>query len=220
MTSTRNGFRLIGLCGRAGAGKDTCADLMAAAYGFSKIAFADALRAEISRSFGVDPRDLSNRITKEQLTHALAIGRSDDARFIHLMASAGVCISAPRSPRQIMRWWATEYRRALDGEEYWTLLAHDAIDSLMRRGVRRIVVTDVRFSNEASFIKHMRGEVWRVRRAVADQIPGNHRSEIELEAISPAHVVHNDGDIAALMREVHDLCTRGRPTAEIPQAQL
>lgn len=204
MIAARNDYRLIGLCGRAEAGKDTCADVLQAAYDFQRIAFADALREEISHSFGVDLRELLRRDTKEIRNPALAIGRSDDGRFIAIMASTGVCISSPRSPREITRWWGTEYRRKLDGEHYWVQRARDRLDSAFRRGARRVVFTDVRFPNEAEFIRSYGGQVWRLRRALADSRPADHVSESELAAIMPDVTLHNDSTLETFATDVRN----------------
>lgn len=49
---------LIALTGHAGAGKDTTADLLVAHAGFRRLAFADALRGEVSNAFSVSLDDL------------------------------------------------------------------------------------------------------------------------------------------------------------------
>jgi hypothetical protein len=202
MSPTSGPYRLIGLVGRAGAGKDSCADALVQGREFARLAFADAVRIEIARSFGIDSRMLSTRHTKELPSLALAVGRCDDGQFINLIASLGHSVSAPRSPRQILRWWGTEYRRNMCGENYWTLRAHEGTEILHSRGLRRIVITDVRFNNEARMIRELGGELWRIRRREADQVRAAHASESELSAIVCHREIHNDSSLDALARKV------------------
>ena len=55
-------MKLIALCGAAGAGKDTVADMLPA----RKLAFADALYREVAEAWGVEQHVLRCRETKEQ----------------------------------------------------------------------------------------------------------------------------------------------------------
>jgi hypothetical protein len=192
----------LGLVGRAGAGKDSSAEALSTMEGFTCIAFAEPLRAEIARSFGIDSRMLSTRHTKELPATALTIGRSDDARFIRLMAELGHSITAPRSPRQITRWWGTEYRRNMDGEAYWTLRMHERIEALHAQGHRRIAITDVRFPNEAEFVRELGGQLWRIRRRAADSVRAAHSSESQIEQISCDREIHNERSLDHLAEQV------------------
>ncbi|TCU97297.1 hypothetical protein EV686_106180 [Paracandidimonas soli] len=187
---------VLGLCGRAGAGKDTCADILCEAFSFYRLAFADAVRAEIVHSFGVDPAIFS-REDKEQKTIGLAIGRCADADFIRLMSSRGENISAARTPREIMRWWGTEYRRA-QNPAYWLDRAAEKINDAMRRGFRRIIVTDVRFTNEADLIRHYDGDVWMIQRNSADAARADHQSETEVGLIHTDATIENNDSIVRL----------------------
>lgn len=213
MTSAGNQYAIVGLAGRAGAGKDTCARILAQHHGFAPMAFATPVRNEIAQSFGVDPRILIDRDEKERRTIALAIGRSGDARFISHMAAIGHDVTVPRSPREIMRWWATEYRRRLDDEHYWIHRAHEVIEALNRAGWRRIVVTDVRFVNEAHFLSAFGAEIWRIRRQASDAVSADHQSEAEMEAIQPHRVLHNDDSLPTLVNAVNAAYTQSAARA-------
>lgn len=197
-------MRIIGLAGRAGAGKDTCADILCAHEGFWRIAFADPLRAEIMGSFGIDACFFS-RDLKERRTPSLAIARSDDSQFIQRMAALGEDIHKPRSPREIMRWWGTEYRRHQDSQ-YWTDRMIETVDQAIRTGTHHhIVITDVRFLNEAQCIESMGGEIWMVQRGIADKHPASHQSEYELSRIHPTTIVNNNGTLADLADAIENL---------------
>lgn len=193
---------LLGLAGRAGAGKDTCGSILAADLGFATLAFADAVRAEIVRAFGIDPRMLTDRLQKEVPTGALMLRRCIDGQFVDLMARAGHTRDQPLSPRAVMRAWGTEYRRALFGADYWLVRAHETVERLVREGWRRIVITDVRFTNEAELVRMLRGQVWRIRRRSAEQQQGDHDSEREVDRIDADQVIHNDHTVDDLAQQL------------------
>ncbi len=60
-------LNLIGLTGPAGSGKDTVADFLVARHGYTKLAFADKLRAEICDAYNVPEQLLLKRETKKTL---------------------------------------------------------------------------------------------------------------------------------------------------------
>ena len=198
-----NQFSIIGLVGRAGAGKDTIAHILSEAVGHVPVAFADALRTEISQAFCIDARSLMNRYTKEIKSQALAICRCTDSRFVHRMANLGESTLLPRSPRQIMQWWGTEYRRQVDSEIYWVERLQDTIDSMLRTGIKKIAVTDVRFENEAELIHLVFGTLWKVVRLQADQVSVSHISESEQDRIVCDVVVQNNGSLDQLIIAVN-----------------
>lgn len=195
-------YMIVGLVGRAGAGKDTCAQILADAQAFATVAFADALRRELVGAFGIDPRLFANRTTKEQVQPALALGRANEPRFIELMRALGEDLTRPRSPRGLMRLWGTQYRRALDGENYWLMRLHETVEALQGQGWRRIAITDIRFLNEAAFTRDIGGTTWRIHRRLADAVPPDHDSEAEVDQITPDLRFHNDGTVSALVYDV------------------
>ncbi|WP_454674865.1 hypothetical protein [Achromobacter pestifer] len=199
--ASKGPYLIVGMAGRAGAGKDTCAEILSSAHAFARLAFADAVRAELAHAFGVDVRLFTNRSLKEAPTLELALKRCADLRFVDLMMACGIGLTYEKaiSPRTAMRLWGTEYRRAHCGGDYWLLRAHERIEALHRAGWRRIAITDVRFLNEAAFVQMMGGEVWRIRRHMADQAPATHQSEMQVESIQPERTLHNDSTISALV---------------------
>jgi adenylate kinase family enzyme len=172
-------LQIIGLTGLAGSGKDTVADILVSHLGFVKLAFADGLRHEIRQAFGVSPDTFTDRETKELPTNRLALKFCKKSEFIlylnsqkllkteskellghtgQVIAATGLYITeaemlAYRSPRQIMQWWGTEYRRSQD-PSYWLKSMGRAIAN-MSMFSNRIVITDTRFDNEAEFLKEL-----------------------------------------------------------------
>jgi hypothetical protein len=199
---------IIALTGPAGCGKDTVADLLATHAGYVKLAFADPLRTEIQEAFDINAALLQRREHKEMPTDKLALNRCRAMGFVgavgvHL-SSAGAppsdWLSCHRSPRQIMQWWGTEYRRR-QNTDYWTAALAERIKVRIDGGQWRFVVSDLRFPNEAKTICDLGGAVWQVKR------PGyapatTHSSDTDGSALKPSVVLNNSRDIPHLQRLV------------------
>lgn len=153
---------LLGLTGKASAGKNSCATALTD-LGFTSIAFADAIRAEVTRAWGIDERMLTERVTKETPLPGLAIARCNSAEFIEWAAVQPLDINQMRSPRWVMQRWGTEFRLAQNAL-HWINLLNKRIHRLTSSGTHRIVITDVRTQDEAAFVKLMGGQLARVHR--------------------------------------------------------
>lgn len=163
--------KLIGLTGRAGSGKDYTFGVWAAEFGpyVSRVAFADEVRFEIERSLGLTPYDARGLWEKPY----------------------------PVEVRKLLQWWGTEYRRAQD-PEYWVNQGRRTIAEELGY-MDLVVVTDVRFANEADAIRDLGGLVVEVRASDATRadrlggkLPPFHASEdIDFEVDG---FVFNDGD--------------------------
>lgn len=200
---------ILGLTGLANTGKDTVADLLVAHAGFTKMAFADALRSEVVQAFSIDPAFLVQRETKETPMRCLALNRCLDEGFVarmiivHTLREERLDLDAPRSPRQIMQWWGTEYRRH-QSQRYWvSKLLAKASYLLSQRLTSRIVVTDCRFADEVDAVRRVLGGlVWQVNRAGVEAAPGGHASETAGEEFRPDIVINNASHICHLQERV------------------
>lgn len=169
--------QVIGLMGRAGSGKDAAAQVLMQEHKFVRVAFGDGVKQEVADSFCIPRSLLTIRETKEQKTPALAICQSLNASFIDRMITLNECIYSPRSPREIMQFWGTEYRR-LDDKHYWVQRTKHEIQDLIQDGQTKIVVSDVRFDNEAALIESkFNGRIWFISRPIVDSMPVLHISE-------------------------------------------
>ncbi|KPC53000.1 hypothetical protein [Amantichitinum ursilacus] len=209
-------LNLIGLTGPAGSGKDTVADFLVAKHGYTKLAFADKLRAEICDAFDVSEQMLLERETKSTPMHRLAFtycrDRSfvlwyhgiDEGTFERLDYSLSAMETRERSPRWIMQTWG-DYRRATN-PHYFIDAMQDRLDVLPGRTV---VISDVRVNPgerasqvnaEALFVHAKGGEVWQLTR------PGHgHSGHTTEHAFDRRHIdrnLMNYGTLQSLQRQV------------------
>ena len=180
-------MRLIGLTGKAGAGKDTVAEMIDDHFGDQGYihSFAEPLREMadiVVKMLTGDYIDWDNRAVKE--------------RTIDIIG---------KSPRQLLQTLGTEWGRQLVHTDLWVLCAATTYRSAQKlcRNMPVFVLPDARFENEAAWIRAEGGEVWHIIRPNTAEvgIPG-HASEAGVEIKPGDTVIHNDGDIALLHDEV------------------
>lgn len=202
---------VIGLTGLAGAGKDTVADYLVEQHNFTKLAYADTLRAEVAHAWGIAPELLSNRAQKEIPQVPLEIGRCQDSRFVRYAltqlaegneAAWAVECNTPRSPRWIMQRWG-DFRRELLGKDYFLNALRQKIEALDSN----IVVSDVRFNNEAQQMSQHKAWIWHIQRPNLAAVSA-HASE---NGIDPHWIdcdINNSGSINDLIEHTADKLTR------------
>ena len=107
--------------------------------------------------------------------------------------------------RKLMQWWGTEYRRNLFGESYWVDQMSKFIDSIPEDSV--LFINDVRFLNEASFVKSHGGTLIRIVRPGI--FSGSHPSETSLDDYPGFDfVVQNVGTLEDLQASVLSVYAR------------
>ena len=183
-------MKLIALCGAAGAGKDTVADMLPA----RKLAFADTLYAEVAEAFGVTETRLRDRATKETPIRELAQDQTFSDDFDDFMEeNHGTHWSddTPRSPRQVLQRWG-DYRRAQDPDYFVKLMRPDG----------DAVITDVRFPNEAALVRQLGGQLWQIRRPGYEAGGTGHASDTDGSEFAPDLVVTNGGSLEDLRATV------------------
>ena len=174
---------LIGLCGPAGAGKDTVAGLLTDSdrCSFQQLAFADPLYECISVITGISPAGLQKRDVKEAVIPWLG-----------------------KSPRQMLQSLGTEWGREMIHPQIWIRITMERVIPHLAVG-RGVVITDVRFDNEAKAVIDAGGEVWKVTRPgweCLDAGTAGHQSEAGISAHLIARTIDNSGSLDDLRRQL------------------
>jgi len=124
---------IVGFSGPAGAGKDDAAKIVVdvlqkSGISAAQYSFAMPLKEVCAFVFGMTPEEMSDRKIKEEV-----------GRFTYGMTN-----------RKVMQLVGTESFRQIFNENIWVDFAERAIS---RMGVDVIVISDVRFENEAEWVK-------------------------------------------------------------------
>ena len=176
---------IIGLTGQAFAGKDTVGSYLAGFYDFKVMAFADPIRAAIGVAFGLMPSHFKPE-NKESVIDWIG-----------------------KSPRQLMQSFGTEWGRAHVANDIWVRAMEKKLDTERRRGTGAVVITDVRFPNEAELVRKLGGEVWRIIRPdAATTQHASHASERSGDAILPDYALFNTSTIEELEQQADHQMTR------------
>lgn len=183
MTQTK----IIGLTGSAGSGKDAVRDILED-FGFIGLAFADPIR---------------NMIRGLLTDYELSDGWMDERRLKErIIPALGV------SYRQMAQTLGTEWGRSLR-PDFWLLLAELCMDVLAANcDGAQFVISDVRFANEAQWVREHGGIVWRINRPGIEPVR-EHVSELEIDSIEPEAVIYNTGTLATLRDTVAALLEPG-----------
>jgi hypothetical protein len=197
---------LIGLTGRAGAGKDTVHETLVELYGdqlpVERRSFADPLYESAAAALGVTVNDLRR-------------WKNDPDVLIDVSGSGDAYPHSRQTVRQFLQRYGTEAHRDVFGEGFWT----DAVDLAGHRGTL-VAVTDVRFVNEAEAVRAAGGIVVRV--LGPNEGPVTHPSERPLPATYVDYVLHNairDDNRRYLRKQVAALVTWGfRFKGQMPPA--
>lgn len=171
----------IGLTGYAQSGKDTIASILVNTYGFTRVAFADRIRELLYKTnplIGDGSKHLKDFVDE--------VGWDEAKRDISV-----------RSCLQNIGLAGRE----LFGKDFWVM---EALSGYTPQS-HNIVITDVRFVNEAAYIKNFdtSNQIWRVVRPDVGPV-NNHVSELEMATYEVDQIIVNAGnlsDLELLIRE-------------------
>jgi len=173
---------IIGLTGYAQSGKDTVAKILVENYKFTRVAFADTIR-----NYLYEMNPMYDSIVGEPLFVKAKVDRDgwEEAKkspqIRRLLQNAGV------GARKIFGddFWITEVLKNID-------LSDD------------IVITDVRFENEADSIKqwgkfsNIDAQIWRIKRLGIEAVNG-HVSEHEMDGYKVDQIFTNNTTLEDLV---------------------
>lgn len=175
-------MKLIGITGKAGTGKDTIANYLVRRYRFRRVALADPIKRGLDAIFDFSSDDWDDREWKEAILPAFGV-----------------------SPRRLAQTLGTEWGRREIADDIWLKLAEIAVDSYRRsRYPHGIVIPDIRFDNEATWIRNQGGQLWHISRPGAGLVEA-HSSEDGVAVLPPDRLIRNGGSLEALYSRVDEL---------------
>lgn len=174
-------MKLIGITGKARAGKDTLAELLYEHHGFTRIAFADPVKLAAQQIFG------------------LSVDQTWDATLKEVVIPYW-----DLTPRQMFQKLGTDATHPVFGPDVWMkrwFLGYD-----MLKDSDDIVVPDCRYDLEAAGVRNLGGVIVRVVRS-SEGLSGDEAAHVSESGLSLAvdYTIINDGTIDDLRKSVADL---------------
>jgi hypothetical protein len=206
---------IIGISGRARAGKDTVAEIFIKKFGFKRVSFADSLKEICSEAFGIELDTFHNNDKKDvAFENPLQVNIDHMQSLVMLLKGAGCAPSQAQidslideglsmqfvSPRDLLQRVGTNLCRNHFGDSVWISIFKHKIQNTQGH----TVVADVRFVNERQAIRDLEGVNFLVSR---DSLPplATDAHESELLGCSPENIqvfVTNDSTVASLHRDI------------------
>lgn len=167
---------IIGLSGYAQSGKDSTAELLCLNYKYKRQAFADPMRQALMI---INPKlDSITRLSEYVDDYGWEMAKKNP------------------EVRRLLQVLGTDFGRKMLGADVWVKMLMDKLNY-----EDRVVISDVRFPNEAEAIKKLGGSVWRINRHNHSAVNG-HPSEHAMDNYMFNHVIYNDGTLDDLSDEV------------------
>ncbi|WP_439426631.1 adenylate kinase [Stenotrophomonas sp. T8] len=175
-------MKIIGITGRARSGKDTLAEFLVSDHGFVKLSFAAPIRAFVADITGLPVSAMEDGPLKEEPLDWLN----------------------GQTPRRLMQTVGTEWGREMIDRDLWVKVVAQKIRQARRDGAAGVVVSDVRFDNEAQFIREWGGQVVQVLRDSAAPVSA-HASEAGVQGDLIDTVIDNNGPVHRLRQAAEAL---------------
>ena len=218
-------MKLIGIAGRAGAGKDTVADILVKQAGYVKVALADPMKRACAEWFewGAEtlwgpsekrnePHDRLGGLTARKALQTLGteFGRAcyENVWVDYAIRTATFLLSGEEKTS------LPPMRPSYDAERgaSWRVAHHDGLRSDGSRRYRPdhpqgVCISDVRFPNEVAAIRAAGGRIWRVVRPVegATETWRLHESEAHVDQLDVDTTIINAGSLEQLADAIHTL---------------
>jgi dephospho-CoA kinase len=163
---------IIGICGKKETGKSTVTNYLVQAYGFTEFIFAKALKDMLIRNGLATYED--TYVTKTQ--HS----------------------------RWLMQTIGELFRKEVNSN-YWVnqvdfQMSKHASDCIEADKKIKMVVSDIRYPNEAELIKERQGYLIKIVRDTGYE--DNHPSEANVDLIDCEYIIHNNGSINDLYKRI------------------
>lgn len=168
-------FPIIGFAGAAGAGKDTAANHLCLRYEFSRLSFAEPLKAAI----------------KEMLSDSTLFNREKKEEWIE-------GFDPSITPRHLAQTLGTEWGREILYPDFWVDLWKIRLERARTFGFKGVAVPDVRFANEVAAIRELGGKVFTIQ---GRSLPVNHHKS-EAQILGTDATLYNTTSIEILHQQL------------------
>ncbi|MFH9606820.1 hypothetical protein [Streptomyces sp. NPDC017448] len=186
-------IRHIAIHGLAGTGKDTSANFLTEQHGYLKVAIADVLRAYLEEINPLVVRERDARVVPLQVLLAECGGNWDTAK------------RANPHVRETLKKHG-QGARDVFGDDFWVNRFVWAYDFLIEEHFPgeepHTVITDLRYENELTVLRHRFPEILTVKIIRPGHSPDGHPSEAGLPDEVFDAVVENDGTVSDLYRSL------------------
>ena len=166
---------IIGLAGRKQSGKSTLAQFLCEGLGFKEDSFGAPIRQFVAQLCGYTLGELE--VYKE---------------VVHPMFG--------KTPRHMMQTLGTDWARNTISDSIW-------VDCLASRlsDANKVVISDLRFENEATAIRAMGGTIIHIER-LQNEPTDMHASEAGIKPVlGPDYIIHNNGSINGFFDQAKEI---------------
>lgn len=176
---------ILGLAGPARSGKDSVAEHMALKHGMGAnklvmtYALADPIRKAAAAMFGLDYFEFT--------------GENPDREVVNDFWGI--------SPRVMLQKLGTECGREVFRQDIWLKRAELELAHAEAGGAEVFVISDIRFENEADWIRKQGGFIWHINRPSV-MSEDSHVSENGIKVDETDYIVMNTGDLPWLFNAV------------------
>src|SRR3972149_8377252 len=194
-------MKIIGFSGKSGSGKDTGADnlqtlLSVNGYAAKLFSFAIPLKDIVNACCGFQKNKDSPAYTID--------GKEYTPGEMYQIVGQGIRQAIPG-------FFANRLRHWINTKHLNTVTSGANIGNTYYTDPDYLIITDVRFINEAQLIRDMGGKIVRIHRNVVSLRPQTHISETEMDTLEFRDLVnfdiYNHGDLAAFYKSIKALYT-------------
>jgi len=162
---------IIGLTGYSRSGKDTVAKILVEQYGYKRVAFADKIRELLLEINPIMYNGGRLRVLVDSFGWDVAKAQPEVRRLLQDLGLGA---------------------RKLFRDDFWI---KQALAPTLTH--QNIVVTDVRFTNEADMIQYLDGQIWRIKRLNVAAV-NDHVSESQMDDYKVDQIFVNNGTLEDL----------------------
>jgi len=183
-------FLLIGLTGQAGVGKDTVAKGISETQYMAQYALAAPIKEALCTMFDLPYSVFVDRIQKEAIIPWIG-----------------------KSPRYLAQKLGTEFGRDMVAQDIWLRVMQQHYEETklvfeeqahLHTVAEGFIVTDVRFDNEAEYIKNLGGVIWKIERKIETPVLA-HVSEQGVSELLIDAVIDNNGELSLALEQADKL---------------